>query len=275
MPQRQHARHRGSRMQVDALPDVVAQRPGVVDQPGSARHVLRPARLGEPLRQPHPEVHSAATSVGSGLQVAQQRPRTDDRDAHPARWGHEQQEAGQDPPPADRRGPRHQVQTGGDIVGDRHPDHPLHPGQRRQRNGQRDLHGLSPTRHRLDGPRLDSRGWFQFVEVSGQRPQPRVVVEVGDGHLRIALPQPGDQLRGGQRSAAEGEEVRLRPVDLCGQHVAPQSGQPARRTEKVGCVRTVTGSVDRPRQRVAVHLARRAGGQLADEDQPGHQGRGQ
>ena len=28
---------------------LVAQRAGVVDQPGSTRHVLRPARLGEPL----------------------------------------------------------------------------------------------------------------------------------------------------------------------------------------------------------------------------------
>ncbi len=101
-----------------------------------------------------------------------------------------------------------------------------------------------------------------------------MVVQVGDRHLWIALAQRGDQLCSRQRAAAERVEVGLRAVDRSGQHVAPQSGQPTHRAAEVG--RLFFGFAGRrPWQRIPVDLARRAGGQLVDEYQPGYQRGGQ
>ncbi len=98
-----------------------------------------------------------------------------------------------------------------------------------------------------------------------------MVVQVGDGDLRVLVPQRGDELRGGQRAAAERKEVRLRAVDHGPEQVPPQPGQPARRAAQVdGLLRA--GAAGRwPRQGVAVDLARRAGRQLLDPDEAGYQ----
>ena len=53
-------------------------------------------------------------------------------------------------------------------------------------------------RRRRDDARLDGLGGCQFVEIFGERAEPRMVVELGDGDLGEALAQRGHQLRGGQ-----------------------------------------------------------------------------
>ena len=101
-----------------------------------------------------------------------------------------------------------------------------------------------------------------------------MVVQVGDGHLRIPAAYRGDQLGGRQRAAAQGEEVGLGTVHGGGQHVAPQPGQPAHGAAEVGFV-LGSGAGRRPGQRIAVHLARGAGGQFVEQNQPRYQRGGQ
>ncbi|CDP88027.1 hypothetical protein BN975_03859 [Mycolicibacterium farcinogenes] len=98
-----------------------------------------------------------------------------------------------------------------------------------------------------------------------------MVVEVGDGDQRIALAQCGHQLRGGQRTTAERDEVGFGAVDGRSEHVAPQPGEPAHGAFELRCV-LIGVSRRRPRQGVAVHLPRGSGGQLVEQHQPGHQG---
>ena len=93
-------------------------------------------------------------------------------------------------------------------------------------------------------PRHDVRRRLQLVEETGERPEPRVVVQVGDGHLRVAVPQRGHQLGRGQRAATEGEEIGLRTrrpaAASTSRHspashpvVPPSSGWPRRRRPAV------------------------------------------
>ena len=48
-----------------------------------------------------------------------------------------------------------------------------------------------------------------------------MVVQVGDGDLRILLPQRGDELRGGERATAEREEIRFRTTDSRPEQIPP------------------------------------------------------
>ncbi len=124
-------------------------------------------------------------------------------------------------------------------------------------------------------PLDDLRRLLELVEEAGQRPQPRMVVQVGDGDLRVAVPQRGDQLRRGQRAAAEGEEVGLRARRRrrrADPATAPAS-QLAVPPRSEAC--SAVAARRRPGQRVAVDLAGRAGGQLVDPDQARHQRGGQ
>ena len=221
MTQGEHARHRRSRMQVDALADLVAQRAGVIHQPWRPGQVLRAAGLAEPLGDPDPQMDGPAAAVGTRLQSAEQDARAQHRDPHPAQRRDEEQEAAENPPPVDRHRPRQQISGGDDVVDQRQPDHPLQTAQRGQRQRQRHLNGLGQPRRRLHHPGFHL-GWrVELIEISRQRAQPRMVIQVGDRHLRVALPQRGHQLRRRQRAAAEGVEVGLGTLDRRGEHVAP------------------------------------------------------
>ena len=68
MAEGEHAGHRRRRVQVDALADLVAQRPGVVHHPRRAGQVLRAAGVREPLGEPDPQVHRTAAAVGARFQ---------------------------------------------------------------------------------------------------------------------------------------------------------------------------------------------------------------
>src|SRR6185312_9988686 len=101
---------------------------------------------------------------------------------------------------------------------------------------------------------LDLRRWVELIEVARQRPEPRMVVEIGDGHLRIALSHRRHQLRRGQRATAERVEVGLWPVDRRGEDIAPQPGQPPHGAAEIWLLLSAFAR-DRPGQRVAVDLA--------------------
>ena len=154
VPEREHAGHRRGRVQVDALADLVAQRAGVVHQPRRAGQVLRTAGLGEPLGEPHPQVHRAAAAVGAGFQTADSSIRAHST-AMPIRPSGvtNSRNPASDPPPVDgapATAPGRQF--GGDVVDQRQPDHPLQAGQRGQRQRQRHLDGLRQPRRRLRPP---------------------------------------------------------------------------------------------------------------------------
>ena len=88
----------------------------------------------------------------------------------------------------------------------------------------------------------------------GQVTEPRVLVDVGDGHLGEALAQPGHDLGGREAAAAEVEEV-VTGLGRRSQDVAPHVLQPPRRPrEPRRLLRRLRR--ERPRQRVAVDLAR-------------------
>ena len=178
---------------------------------------------------------------------------------------------GQQPPPARPAPPTAPAaDRGRDVVEQRQPHHPLHAGQRGQRHATpRPAPARSRRETGVTDAGFDRRRRVELVEVAGQRAESGMVVEVGDRHLRVARAQRGHQLRRRQRAAAEGEEVGLRPVDGRGEHVAPQPGQPARGAAEVGVVGVVGVAVERPRQRVAVDLARRPGRQFVDAGRVG------
>ena len=277
VPQRQETGDRWRRVQVDAPSDLGAQRTGVIHQPRRACEVFSPAGRGQPFGDPDPQMHGTATAVGARFHTGQQYPREQHRDTHPAQRRDEQHERRRDQPPVECLRPRHEVQSARRVVGQCQPCHPLQRRHRRERYRQHQLCGLGEQRRRAHHTLRDRRRRLEFVEETGHRPEPGMVVQVGDGHLRVALlPQRGDELRGRQRAAAEREEVGLGPVDDPSEHVAPQPGEPADRAAEVpGAL--VFGCTARrwPRQCVAVDLARRAGRQRLDAHQPRDQCRRQ
>ncbi len=93
---------------------------------------------------------------------------------------------------------------------------------------------------------------------------------MGDGHTRVPGAQGHHHLGGCQRSAAQGEEVRLRPVHDGTQDVLPLRGEPTHGAAELRAdVRNIARR--RPRQGVAIDLPRRAGGQFVDQHQAGNQ----
>ena len=86
-----------------------------------------------------------------------------------------------------------------------------------------------------------------------------MVVEVGDGHLRIAGTQGHHQLRRGQRAATECEEVGFGAVNADAQDVAPQTGQPAHGAAQFGAI-VAAGARRWPGKCVAVDFSRSARG---------------
>ncbi|SHU23021.1 Uncharacterised protein [Mycobacteroides abscessus subsp. abscessus] len=90
-----------------------------------------------------------------------------------------------------------------------------------ERNGRHQLSQLGKPWHRFDDAGLHLDGRCQLIEIGGQRSESRLVVQVGDGYLRITLPQRRNQLSGGQRPAAQRKEIGLRSVDGGGQDVPP------------------------------------------------------
>ena len=167
--------------------------------------------------------------------------------------------------------------TGGDVVEERQPHHPLQAGQRGQRQRQsRPATACGQPRHRLHHAGLDPRRRVELVEVTGQRTR-------AGGGRRGRRPSPaGSAARSAATScAADSEPPPSAKKSASGPSTGAAStsrhrpGQPAHRAAEVGCFARSGVAGDRPRQRVAVDLARGAGGQLVDEHQARHQRGGQ
>ena len=128
--------------------------------------------------------------------------------------------------------------TSHDVVDQREPGHPLQAGQRRQWHGEENLRRLGGQRSRSDRSRRDGDGrgvaLVDIVEETRQGSEPGMVVELGDRQPGIASAQSDHQLRGGQRTATESEEVRLGTVDRRTEDVPPQPRKPAHSAAEFG-----------------------------------------
>ena len=162
------------------------------------------------------------------------------------------------------------MERAGHVVAQREPGQPRQCGQCRQRHRKQNLDSLGQPRgwsHRAFG---DLRRRIKLVEEAGQRAEPRMVVQVGDGDLGILLPQPGDELRGAKRATSKGEEIRFRTIHRRREQSRHKPASQPAVPPRVG--RPLFRAAGRwPRQRVPVDLARRSGRQLVDLDQAGYQ----
>ena len=270
--ERQHPGHRRRGCRSTPLPTLAPSAAGVVDDPWRAGQVLRAAGLAQAFGHPHPQVHRTAARVRAGLQIADQDARAEHADAHATERGDEKQEAAEDPPPV--IGTTQSTSDNPETTLLAMASQITHCSPVSVASGTVSAVWTTCVRRDIGATtRVSTAGSIELVEVFGQRTEARMVVQVGDGHLRIALPQRSDELCRRERSAAERVEVGVRPVDLRGEDVAPQPRQPAERAAEVRTV-VALGVAHRPRQRVAVDLARGASRQFVDDHETGHERRG-
>ena len=142
-----------------------------------------------------------------------------------------------------------------------HPERRGHLGDLGQRRDRRDRRVATPGRcaHR--------------VEVRGEVGQHRVLVDVGDGHLGVALAQSRDELRGGEAAPTQVEEVLLRARGRRPQDRGVVTRDPADRPGELRldtACRARGGGGQRPRQRLPVDLPGGAGRQRLDHGDPRH-----
>ena len=104
--ERQEARHRRQRMQVDVAPDLGTERPGVVRNPRCAGKADGTGEVLDLLGQPEPQMHPAGPRIGAGHNVPEQQAGCRDRDGHPPQRADENQPRCCDPPPGEHRSRR-------------------------------------------------------------------------------------------------------------------------------------------------------------------------
>ena len=187
MAEGEHAGDRRRGVQVDTLADRVAKGACVIHQPRGAGQVLRTAGLGQPLGEPDPQVLRTAAAVAARLQSAQQGAGPQHGDSHPARRGDEDQEPDHDPPPVRRRRPGHQLDGAATLFSIASQITHCRPVSVASGTDERHLRQLGEPRCRCHVAALHLRRRGQLVEVAGQRSEPGMVVQVGDGHLGIRL----------------------------------------------------------------------------------------
>ncbi len=261
-------------VQVDVRGDPGAEQPGVPAQQHRTGDRLDPHLVGEALRQPQPEVDLAAAGILAGTYPGQDDPDAERSDQHPARGEDEQGGADHDPPPGQGRQPG-QPGAVGQVGGGRGPDRPAQPGNGAQRQQRPQLPPLGLDRHRPDVRVQLGRRRGHLVQVIGERRQPRVVVDVGDRHLGVGAAQQRHHLGGGQRAAAEVEEVGVQRADPGAEHRLPVVAHHRPGARQLQFRAVAAGVRQRPGQGVPVDLARGAGGQLVDHGEPRHQRRRQ
>ncbi|MDH6491571.1 hypothetical protein M2157_007570 [Streptomyces sp. SAI-127] len=267
--QLEHAGDRRQRVQVHVRADPGAQRPRVPLQPGAGQRG-RSGELGESLGRPQPQVDAATARIAAGLHRAQQHARPARSDRQPSGRAEQQQGTGPDQPPRGARQPG--VRQDVPERGERHQ--PAQSEQREQGEQDEGLDHLGLERHRCDDPRgpVVLRG---LLQVAGQLPQRGLLVDVEDGRARVAGAQPGGQLGGGQAAAADREEVVAGTGDRDAEDFRPLLGEPG-----LGAVQLLRGAagfepLERPGQRVAVHLAGGPRRQVADGSDQRHERGGQ
>ena len=260
-------------MQVDALADAGTESACVVADPRGAREAHGVDLVGDLFGEPQPHVRPAAARIVTRLQTPQQDARGGRRDRHATEWRAEDQQAHDDDP---QRGVGQHLEPGEQPQnrrGREQVEHPADAGEDEQRHAQHRLHPLHAPWRRLGAMEALGRVLVQrSAEGLGHCAQPRHVVDVGDGELGHPRADARDELRGGERTATEVEEVDGAVGDRHAEHRLPLRREPRFARRKVGCrdldVR------QRPRQRGAVDLARRADGQLVDDGQQRNHRRG-
>ena len=266
---------RWERVHVHAVADLSAQRSGEVDHPGGTGEVGCAAGLGEPLGDPQSQVHRPAARIIARLHPGEQHADPARGDGHPAQRGDEDDERRQHHPPVHRLDPRCVGEPCEHVVDHREPGDPLQPRESCQRYRQRHLRKTGPAGSGTNDAFLGHRAGVDVVEHLRQRAEPRMVVEIRDRHRGEALTQGGDQLCRRQRTASLGEEVGLGVGDRHPEYRGPALGHPRLGGVQVAGRLVVAGRRQRPGQRVAVDLARRAGRQFVHQDEPGDQRGGQ
>ena len=262
---------RGDGVQVDVLADLGAEQPGVPGDVRRAREVERAELVGQPFRGPQPQVHLAPTRVVARTDAAQEQ--ADPAAASSIRPGgvsttstarpsHHQETVGSPSSPRSVGRPGGQQQPGEPPRCRGHPQH----------RGRDDLTRLRLERRRRHGPVADGvLAVGQPVEVLGQVPDRRVVVDVPDGHVGVAAAQERDHLRGRQAAPSMVEEVVAGAGGGGTQHLAPERGDPRGRLVERVDGRRLLGR-QRPGERVAVDLAGRLGRDVVDLRKPRHEG---
>ena len=264
-------------MEVDVVAHLGAERPGVRRHQGRTGEVDRAELVHQPLGEPQAQVHPATAWVVAGLDAAQQEPGAQGAHRHASRREDQEQHPDDHPGPGHRGQPGEAADGGQQVAAGEDPRQPPESGDQTERDGEDGLADLGLRRGRPHPAIGLDLGRGHPVEHRGEGPHGGVLVEVGDGDLRVLLPQSGHHLRGGEAATTEVEEVVTGPAHHGAEHVQPELGHPGRRTRQRGCgaCAVCRRAGERPGQGVAVDLPGRAGGEVVDRGQPRHQSRGQ
>ena len=131
-------------------------------------------------RHAHAPAHRADTPRADPLQ---QQPGSQHRDQHAPWWRDEQQPPDRDRPPRRSRQPGRAEPGGRSGVARRDPGDPAQPGQRAERDRERDLADLGLQRHWNDTPVRGRGGRCHLVESLCHCSQGGLLVDVGHGRL--------------------------------------------------------------------------------------------
>ena len=239
---------------------------------GGGRQVRGPELVDQSLGEPEPQVHPATAGVPARADPAQHQARRGGTEQHPPEGVDEQQPPGEHPAPRDARQPRRVD----DPVRDEQPEpDPRQPAQRPDRphdDGAEHLRHLGVARDRRDRGVGAAGRRGHGVEGLREVGEDGVLVDVGDGDVRMPFAQFGDQLGCAEAPPTEVEEVLVGGGGRRAEDGGPVPGDPGGRAVELevggaGC--RGTGSAGRagwrPRQGVAVDLPGGAGGQGVDD----------
>ena len=251
-------------MQVDAPADAGAQRTCVIADPRRSGEADRVDLVGDLLGEPQAHVHPPAARIVPGSQAREQHARGDDGDRHATERRREHEQADDQQP---QRHVRKHLESGEELQEGRRGQeiqHPADAGEDEQGHPEQRLQPLHAARRRLGAAELGIRLLVQRVAESlRHRAQARDVVDVGDGELRHAHADARDELRRGERPAAEVEEVGLAVDDGHAEHRLPLLRKP--RFARGEIRRGQFDVRQRPGKGRAIDLAGRAHREVVDD----------
>ena len=189
----EHAGDRREGVQVDTLPDLRPESSRVgVDPRGSGKTRGTHDRR-DLLGQPEPQVHRPTARVRARGDAGEQHPCPQNRNRHFSHRGDEQNDGEDDDPPGKcwREGGTREAEQ---IVRDREVGEPSEPAQYVQRDTEKSLRDATAARGGQNGARGARLRRQPRVEFVGERADSRVVVDVGDTRVGVALADGGDEL---------------------------------------------------------------------------------